>query len=119
MIRQLLFPSVCSHLAIDQTGCNSRFCLYLVCRGVVVCAEQDKDVSKLRYNSAKDPKGRGWHPTSTQRACPHQVIPPLARIASPVTAVFISEQRNTMVGTTSSGVSSRRIGDVLAICSRI
>src|SRR6266498_1042313 len=37
---------------------------------------------------------------------------------SPVTAVLTAEQRKTMVGTTSSGGSSRRIEDCCSRCSR-
>jgi AraC-like DNA-binding protein len=45
-------------------------------------------------------------------------MPPLTRMISPVTAVFAGEPRNTMVGTTSSLVSSRPIGDIFAASSR-
>ncbi|HEY7595848.1 MAG TPA: hypothetical protein VH969_22055 [Actinophytocola sp.] len=37
--------------------------------------------------------------------------PPLTRTGSPVTAVFAGERRNAIAGATSSGASSRRIGD--------
>src|SRR5690606_25416727 len=44
--------------------------------------------------------------------------PPLARMISPVTAVLAAEQRNTIVGATSSGGRMRRIGECAARCSR-
>src|SRR4029453_17448397 len=47
-----------------------------------------------------------------------QVTPPLARMTSPVTAVLAPEHRNAMVGTTSSGGSSRRMGDSCSRCWR-